>query len=188
MSAQVKNMFDINEQLADDMIAQACIIYIMHVADRKEMKYGFEELHLWDYACQYWLVHARCIEEKQQASPLESLTKKILMDSSNSFLLWRRQYESNQTWGNEWRIGTALYYAAENGLEKTVENILMEKRDVNAQGGRYGNALQAAVQKGNKAVVKLLVENGADMGMHSRQLCRKAMKLLSSCWLKMVQM
>ncbi|KIK51862.1 hypothetical protein GYMLUDRAFT_377386 [Collybiopsis luxurians FD-317 M1] len=76
MSAQVKNMLDINRQLADDMIAQACIIYIIHVADRKEKKNGFEELPLWDYACQNWLLHARCIEEKQQASPLESLTKR----------------------------------------------------------------------------------------------------------------
>jgi ankyrin repeat protein len=35
--------------------------------------------------------------------------------------------------------------------------------DVNAQGGEYGNALQAAARKGNEAVVQLLVNRGADV-------------------------
>jgi hypothetical protein len=32
--------------------------------------------------------------------------------------------------------------------------------DVNAQGGRYGNALQAASARGQKAVVKMLMAWG----------------------------
>jgi predicted kinase len=35
--------------------------------------------------------------------------------------------------------------------------------DVNAQGGYYGNALQAASFKGHQGVVKLLLEEGADV-------------------------
>jgi hypothetical protein len=33
--------------------------------------------------------------------------------------------------------------------------------EVNAQGGKYGNALQAASVGGHKAVVRLLLEEGA---------------------------
>jgi ankyrin repeat protein len=42
-------------------------------------------------------------------------------------------------------------------------NLLLEKgADVNAQGGYYGNALQAASAGGDEAIVKLLFEKGAD--------------------------
>jgi ankyrin repeat protein len=41
--------------------------------------------------------------------------------------------------------------------------LLLEKgADINAQGGEYGNALQAASAEGHKTVVRLLLEKGAD--------------------------
>ncbi|KAF2729999.1 hypothetical protein EJ04DRAFT_446072 [Polyplosphaeria fusca] len=42
--------------------------------------------------------------------------------------------------------------------------MLLDKgADVNAQGGRYGNALQAASYGGHEAVVKMLLDAGADV-------------------------
>ena len=35
--------------------------------------------------------------------------------------------------------------------------------EVNAEGGRFGNPLQAALFNGNEAIVKLLLENGAEV-------------------------
>ena len=40
---------------------------------------------------------------------------------------------------------------------------LKEGADVNAQGGYYGNALQAASNNGHKEIVQLLLERGADV-------------------------
>ena len=41
---------------------------------------------------------------------------------------------------------------------------LIEKgADVNAEGGRHGNALQAASHGGYEAIAKLLIEKGADV-------------------------
>ena len=43
---------------------------------------------------------------------------------------------------------------------------MLEKgADVNAQGGKYGNALQAASFIGHKVIMGLLVKKGAVMGV-----------------------
>jgi hypothetical protein len=48
--------------------------------------------------------------------------------------------------------------------EATVRLLLDRGADVNAQGGYYGNALQAAAQRsGNEATVRLLLDRGADV-------------------------
>jgi hypothetical protein len=56
--------------------------------------------------------------------------------------------------------------------------------DVNAQGGWYGNALQAASSEGHTEIAQMLVQNGADVNAHggwySNALysCRRRW----SCW------
>ena len=44
-----------------------------------------------------------------------------------------------------------------------MELLLENGAEVNAEGGEYGNALQAASYVGNEAVVKLLLESGAEV-------------------------
>lgn len=51
-----------------------------------------------------------------------------------------------------------LYFAALSGLCYTVQTLLEEGGDVHAQGGYYGNALQAAYAKGHQKVVRLLLD------------------------------
>ncbi|KAF2729268.1 HET-domain-containing protein, partial [Polyplosphaeria fusca] len=53
---------------------------------------------------------------------------------------------------------TSLYIAAETGNDVVVAVLLDKGADVNAQGGRYGNALQAASSGGHEAVVKVLLD------------------------------
>ena len=50
-----------------------------------------------------------------------------------------------------------------NGDRGVVELLLERGADVNAQGGHYGNALQAASFNGHRGVVELLLERGADV-------------------------
>ncbi|KAG4034505.1 hypothetical protein MFRU_003g04650 [Monilinia fructicola] len=60
-------------------------------------------------------------------------------------------------------LRTPLLWSVERGNEAIVKLLLEAKADVNAQGGRYGNALQAASCGGNETIVKLLLEAKADV-------------------------
>lgn len=57
----------------------------------------------------------------------------------------------------------ALYPASYSGQAQTVEILLTNKADVNAQGEKYGNALQAAASCGHDSIVWLLLSHGADV-------------------------
>ena len=44
-----------------------------------------------------------------------------------------------------------------------IKLLLEAGADVNAHGGEFGNALQAAVRRGDKDIMELLLEAGADI-------------------------
>jgi ankyrin repeat protein len=50
-----------------------------------------------------------------------------------------------------------------------VQLLLNNSADINAQGGRYGNALQAASIRGYEVVVKLLLNKGAKVNAQGRE-------------------
>jgi ankyrin repeat protein len=60
-------------------------------------------------------------------------------------------------------ISMPLYYAALLGFSTVARLLLDAGADVNAQGGRYGNALQAASAGGHEQVVKTLLNAGAEV-------------------------
>ena len=60
----------------------------------------------------------------------------------------------------------ALMWACGEGHEKVVQMLLEKGQDVNAHGGKYGSALQAASARGHETVVQMLLEKGADVNAH----------------------
>ncbi|OCK73444.1 hypothetical protein K432DRAFT_280544, partial [Lepidopterella palustris CBS 459.81] len=56
--------------------------------------------------------------------------------------------------------------------------LLSKGADVNAQGGRYGNALQAASVGGHNKIVELLLSKGADINAQGGE-CGNALQAAS---------
>ena len=67
-------------------------------------------------------------------------------------------------YGNTLQATSSEGHAASSRGHEQVVRLLVEKGpDVDAQGGRYGNALQASSSRGHEQIVRLLAEKGADI-------------------------
>jgi ankyrin repeat protein len=91
-----------------------------------------------------------------------------LCDAAKEFL-GRKENETCAVNATDSNGEGSLIYAVEHGHCAMAELLLDKGADVNAQGGRYGNALQAASERGDEAVVKLLLDKGADVNAQSRR-------------------
>ena len=116
---------------------------------------------LLDYSARFWDLHFREAGIHDDDSGIVRLALRISEPSSKTYLVW-----SNIHWGIDYwrdddnrRFSAGLMVASFFGHNAVVKLLLNTGADVNAQGGDYGNALQAASFKGNEQVVKLLLLN-----------------------------
>jgi hypothetical protein len=86
-----------------------------------------------------------------------------------AYLIWIQLYDPDKPWEEPDlarsfnSVPTPLYYVAKLGLSTVTRMLLDKGAEVNAQGGRYGNALQAGSVEGHKQVVKMLLDKGANV-------------------------
>ncbi|KAH7461581.1 hypothetical protein FOMA001_g19091 [Fusarium oxysporum f. sp. matthiolae] len=112
------------------------------------------------YAAEYWTEYAVSAETSEE---IVRITVNFLKDET-TFQLWCHIYQTDLWWENEPGTPRAsrLYYACLGGLSWAARDLISEGADVNAEGGVYGNALQAASSRGNLEIVQLLLDEGAD--------------------------
>ena len=120
------------------------------------------------YAARYWIIHAHSgSKTKSQSYLVFALTMKLLMEENTAFVNWVRLCDIDDCDDCNLQkrrvdIPKALYYASIAGLTEVSYALLEMGANVNAQGGNYGNALQATSNEGHEAIAKLLIEKGAD--------------------------
>lgn len=94
-----------------------------------------------------------------------------------TFQRWIRLYQADKSWQDDPGPprGSKLYYTCLVGLAAAARDLIAKRADINAQGGRYGNALCAASLDGHREIVTLLLEKGADVnaqsGSYGNALC-----------------
>ena len=125
------------------------------------------------YAAGNWVKHAcNASWDRDSIGGLvsELFTKR---DSLENWIRLRRPEES--LWGTpdlskpSNTIGPSIYYVSEAGLLQLLKQLIETGADVNARGGFYGNALQAASFMGHQKIVHLLLDKGADVNAQGGQ-------------------
>ncbi|CAP94665.1 Pc18g04410 [Penicillium rubens Wisconsin 54-1255] len=174
---QKAERFAIQSEPANTEMARICLAYLLDPALSCEI---LDEAKLQNFpfahfaAMNWYHYYERCHGSK---SKTETLVTRIFQDETNCFLTWVKLHDVDRPWNTKGTlerraddIASPVYYAALLGLASVLKSILaVDSRTqrlsdtVNAQGGEFGNALQAASIGGHKNAVQILLDKGADV-------------------------
>ncbi len=143
-------------------IARSCLAYLQYYSSsdfKKLTDQDFSTFPLLEYASSLWFFHSR------QQRDVDCRWELRLLSSEDCKKDWLLAYNPDlQSIGNFCgfnNMGCGLYYAALLGLENVVEVFTVAGTDVDSEGGRHGNALQAASREGHERIVQMLIKRGS---------------------------
>ncbi|KAH8623087.1 hypothetical protein IG631_22244 [Alternaria alternata] len=114
---------------------------------------------LGEYSAKFWSSHLEKTGEVMEE--VSQLAMGVLSTERSAYELWVKSYDLDSY--VRATLPAPLYYGALLGLRAVTTLLLKQRVEINAQGGKFGNALQAASAQGHKAVVELLIDSGADV-------------------------
>jgi hypothetical protein len=167
--SNVVSSFRIVDSAAHELFARISLVYLLSFDGSTATKAeNLEALPLLRYAAQFWPTHLHASTDKGVQMVEFTLARRIF--ERQYMANWLGIYNPDDNMGgypfSQFLVppvfGPPLYYSSLLGLTNVTE-WLCQTGDVNAQGGNYGNALQAACRGGHKDVVQLLLENDADV-------------------------
>ncbi|KAG7402884.1 putative ankyrin repeat protein [Fusarium oxysporum f. sp. rapae] len=146
-------------------ISKTCLTYLNDIRGSHSMIR--RDFPMARYAAESWMDYAVSAETSED---IVRTTVSFLRDKI-TFQRWCRLYQADRQWDPKPGPprASSLYYACLGELSLVARDLATEEADVNAQGGEYGNALQAASFKGNLEVVQLLLGKGADVNAQGGQ-------------------
>ncbi|KAL0942332.1 ankyrin repeat protein [Colletotrichum truncatum] len=152
---------ELNESASRTAMAEVCLYYLLdldHSLARDAAK--LYPTYLAHYSAQYWVRNAKVAEIcNREALP----AVKEYLSSPKAFGFGFNLYPPEPKMSRKLPEENPMYYAALGGLVFSVWTCIQDGADVNAQGGEYHNALQAASNGGHRETVQLLLQNGADV-------------------------
>ncbi|KAF2161722.1 hypothetical protein M409DRAFT_69535 [Zasmidium cellare ATCC 36951] len=139
-----------------DLLSESCLVYLTHYSDSPAKASTGEDQHTFPL-----LKYAASSCYRSEA---------LLLLSESRRLDWLLVHRPDFPWLDPFRripdvddAGSSLYYASTVGLRPVAEALIEAGVDVHAKGGRYGNALQAACERGDASVAELLITSGANV-------------------------
>ncbi|KAK4232828.1 putative vegetative incompatibility protein, partial [Achaetomium macrosporum] len=146
----------LSEPDARSCITRCCLAYLSCLRTEEPIDKVRAQFPLARYSAQYWMDHAK------PAETLDGVTETIIcfFQDCTTYAIWTRLFDPERRCDEH---PDPLYFASLKGLHASVRILIENGADVNAQGGVYGNALQAASSEGHKHIVQMLLEKGADV-------------------------
>ncbi|KAK0701084.1 Pfs, NACHT and ankyrin domain protein, partial [Lasiosphaeria miniovina] len=142
-------------------ITRSCLAYLTCIKSGESITNIAAQFPLAKYSAKYWMDHAK------HAETLNNVIESIMdfFQNSTAYTTWGHLFNAARDWNEHPEPNTIrpLYFASLKGLNTVVQALLEKGADVNAQGGFYGNALQAAFSRGHDKIVQMLLEKGADV-------------------------
>jgi ankyrin repeat protein len=158
-------------QVANAQVAKVSLAYLTNLDHDLTTAQIVQQFPLSAFAARYWA--SFCVQAGPNDDLLNKLSIQVLEYGSKNYYTWLHLYDPDEHWNakpwidqEECRRRTVinpLYFAAMLGLLPALQYILKRGADVNAQGGEYGNALQAASYRGHAEIVQLLLNKGANV-------------------------
>jgi ankyrin repeat protein len=156
------------KSFADNYIARACLCYLLYFkGDKMLNRQNFKHYPLAYYASRFWWEHA--LKSSSNTDEVERLALDLFADEG-SYLNWARIVDLDKAipgssssidlYRKLEDIASPLYYSSLAGLANIATRLVELGADVNAQGGRLGNILNAASFSGHVAIVEMLLEKG----------------------------
>ena len=147
-------------------ITEGCLKYLIQLQQPLSSQV-FKASALARYSAKFWSSHLQKTGEETEGVSLVAM--ELLSIENPSYLTWIQLYDPDYPLQgpdldkSSESVATPLYYAAQLGLKLVTKMLLNRGANANAQGGRYGNALQAASYRGNEQVVKMLLDKDAEV-------------------------
>ncbi|KAF2627576.1 ankyrin, partial [Macroventuria anomochaeta] len=159
--------YSMQEAECHSAITSGCLRYLTHFQQPLSTE-TLEASALARYAAKFWSSHLQ--NTGDETDGVTRVAMSLMSMENPAYLIWVQLCDPDYPWeepdlgkGLE-SVAMPLYYAALLGLSMGTKLLLNEGADVNAQGRRYGNALQAASYGGHKQqVVKMLLDKGANV-------------------------
>jgi ankyrin repeat protein len=157
-------------ETAHTILAQACLSVLLRLEDHL-YRDSLEKIPLAEYAAKHWVDHARF---ENVAFHVQERMELLFDPEKPYFANWLRIYDIDDPLGlptpHLIRPNAApLYYAALCGLPSLAERLIVKRpiierpMYVNARGGHYVTAIQAALYKRHLSIVRVLMEHGVDV-------------------------
>jgi ankyrin repeat protein len=166
---------------AHTILARACLAVLLQLDDRVDKK-RLVTFPLAFYAAEHWVNH---IKFGDVASRVQGAVEQLFDPSKSHLAAWtwihdidrhgyRRSIEDLSERPSS-PDGTALYYAALCGLGGLAKHLMIaHTEDANANCGRHGAPLNAAVYMGHFDSARVLLDHGADVNLGDRYRTRTA--------------
>jgi ankyrin repeat protein len=160
---------------AHTILARACLAVLLQLDDRVDKK-RLAAFPLAFYAAAHWVNH---IKYGDVASRVQGVVEQLFDPRKSHLAAWtwihdigRHVYRRSIGELPEHPSspdGTALYYAVLCGLSGLAKHLIIaHTEDVNANCGRHGTPLHAAVYMGHLDAARVLLDHGADVNLGDR--------------------